>query len=98
MTDVWCMMDSDDVVAGTVTLETLLSTGYEEDDEQDPVIPNDYRKSLGRADGLLNTANEVPRGWDHTKMWTGPDGRDRKVRGHSRASATIYFTNLHGLD
>ncbi|OAG17328.1 hypothetical protein CC77DRAFT_1042963 [Alternaria alternata] len=71
-------MDSDDVVAGTVTLETLLSTGYEEDDEQDPVIPNDYRKSLGRADGLLNTANEVPRGWDHTKMWTGPDGRDRK--------------------
>ncbi|KAF1934629.1 hypothetical protein EJ02DRAFT_507419 [Clathrospora elynae] len=64
-------MDRDDVVAGTVTLETLLSTGWEEDDEQDEEIPADYRKSLGRADGLLNTANEFPRGWDHSNRTYG---------------------------
>ncbi|KAF1935625.1 hypothetical protein EJ02DRAFT_448531 [Clathrospora elynae] len=70
-------MDRDDVVAGTVTLKTLLSTGWEEDDKQDEAIPKDYRLSLGRADGLLKMANEVPRGWDHSNIWTGDDGRER---------------------
>lgn len=59
-TAIWCMLNSDDVVAGIVTLEKLRLTGWEEDDEQDEAIPADHRKSLGRADGLLNTANEVP--------------------------------------
>ncbi|KAF1922326.1 uncharacterized protein M421DRAFT_412960 [Didymella exigua CBS 183.55] len=76
-TAIWCMMNSNDVVARTVTLETLLSAGWEEDDEQDEAIPADYRKSLGRADGLLNTANEVSQGWDHVNIWTGDDGRER---------------------
>ncbi|XPS71826.1 hypothetical protein M3J09_004003 [Ascochyta lentis] len=70
-------MGSDDVVAGTVTLETLLSTGWEEDDELDEMVPASYHMALGRADGLLNTANEVPRGWDHSNIWTGDDGRER---------------------
>jgi hypothetical protein len=91
------MMNSNDVIAGTVTLKTLESTGWEEDDEQDEEIPADYRKSIGKADGLLNTANEVPRGWDHSNMWKGDDGREREVRGHSRASATIDFTDVHGF-
>jgi hypothetical protein len=91
------MMNSNDVMAGTVTLKTLESTGWEEDDEQDPEIPNYYRETLGKADGLLKTANEVSRGWDHSNMWKGDDGRERDVRGHSRASATIDFTDLHGL-
>ena len=90
-------MDSDNVVAGTVTLETLLSTGWEENDEVAENQVANYRESLGSADGLLNTANEVPRDWDHSNMWTGEDGRAREVRGHSRASATMYFTDLHGL-
>jgi hypothetical protein len=91
------MMNSADVKAGTVTLETLLSSGWVEDDDMDPYIPANYRESLGRADGLLNTANEVPRSWDHSNVWTNDDGRIRQVRGHSRASATVYFTDLHGL-
>lgn len=91
------MMGRDDVEAGTVTLETLLSTGWEDDEEQDEGIPANFRKSLGRADGLLNTANEVSQSWEHSNIWTGDDGRERKVRDHSRASATIYFTDLHGL-
>ena len=91
------MMNRDDVVDGTVTLETLLSTGWEEDDKQDEDIPAYYHLSLGRADGLLNTANEVSRAWDHSNIWTGDDGRERNVCGHSRASATIYFTNLYSL-
>ena len=91
------MMNSDDVIAGTVTLETLLSTEWKEDDEQDEEIPKDYRFSLGRADGLLNMANMVSRGWDHMSKWTGDDGRERDVRGHSHASASVYFTDLHNL-
>ena len=91
------MMGADEVVAGTVTLETLLSTGWEKDDNVDAGIPAGYHESLGRADGLLNTANEVIQDWYHSYMWTGDDGRQRDVRGHSRASATIYFTDLHGL-
>ncbi|EFQ95471.1 hypothetical protein PTT_06542 [Pyrenophora teres f. teres 0-1] len=70
-------MNRDDVVDGTVTLETLLSTGWEEDDKQDEDIPAYYHLSLGRADGLLNTANEVSRAWDHSNIWTGDDGRER---------------------
>jgi hypothetical protein len=54
------MMNKDDAVAGNVTMKTLLSTGWEEDGEQDEEILADYRKSLGRADGLLKTADEVP--------------------------------------
>jgi len=92
------MMNSVDVKAGTVTLETLLSTGYEEDDDMDSYISASYRESIGRADGLLNTANEVPRGWYHSNVWTDDDGEIRQVRGHSRASATICFTDVHDLD
>lgn len=91
------MMNDDNVVAGTVTLETLLSTGWEEDHDPDEDLIADYHISLGRADGLLNTANEVPRLWYHSYLWTDDDGRQRDVRDHSRASATIYFTDLHGL-
>lgn len=91
------MMNSDDVIDGTVTLETLLSVGWDEDDEVDEEIPIDYRRSLGRADGLTNTANEFVRVWYHSNKWTGDDGKERRVRAHSRASATFYFTDLHVL-
>lgn len=84
------MMSSDNVVAGAVTLETLLSTGWEEDDELPKEMEEDYRHSLGKADSLLNTANEVVRSWDHSSVWTAADGRER-------LSATIHFTDLHGL-
>ena len=77
------MMNSDDVQAGTVTKEELLSTGWEEDDEEDPAIPESYHESLGKADGLLNMGNGFSRSWYHSNMWTGDDGRVREVCGRT---------------
>jgi len=88
-------MNRDDVEPGTVTREKLVSIGW--DDEEDEVLAKKWRVPLARADGLLNTANEVPRVWYHENDWTGDDGRARTVRGHSRARAIIDFTNIHVL-
>ncbi|KAH6875233.1 hypothetical protein BKA58DRAFT_117761 [Alternaria rosae] len=74
-TGIWCKMNSDDVKPGTVTLEELVSIGWDEDDDED--LPAGWRLPLGRADSLLNTANEVPRIWYHVEYWTGDDGRVR---------------------
>jgi len=91
-------MNSDNPKAGTETRGTLESTGWEEDDlEKQPDIAEQWRDLLEGADGLLNTNNETPRYWYHENDWTGKDGRDRSVRGHNRASATVYFTDLHLL-
>ena len=95
---IWCMMNSDNAKAGTETRETLESTGWEEDDlEDDPEMVEEWRTYLEGADGLLNTDNETPRYWGHSNPWIGKDGRKRWVRGHHRASATVYFTDLHLL-
>jgi hypothetical protein len=94
-TALWCMMNSDTVVEGTVTLETLTATGWEEDDDQGAV--DDWRKGLGTADGLMRTDNEFARTWWHENDWEDNEGRTRPVRVQSHASATFYFTDSHGL-
>ena len=97
ITELWCMMNSDDLQVGTLTLQTLLSTGWEEDDEVEEGIIKAWRKGLGTANGLMNTANEFPRSWDHVNIWTDDQGRIRLVRIRSHATATLYFTDLHDL-
>ncbi|KAF1924235.1 uncharacterized protein M421DRAFT_403510 [Didymella exigua CBS 183.55] len=49
------MMNSNTVVEGTVTLEILTATGWEEYDDQAAV--NDWRDGLGTADGLMRINN-----------------------------------------
>ncbi|EUC28781.1 hypothetical protein COCVIDRAFT_105317 [Bipolaris victoriae FI3] len=71
-------MNSDNVQAGTVTLEKLEKTGWVEWEDFPEEVSNDWRKSIGKADGLMNTANEFAREWDHDEMWTDDQGRERR--------------------
>lgn len=84
------MMNSDDVQAGTVTRETLVSTGWKEETAIAEQLPAAWHESLGNADGMMNTENEYPRQWDHSLVWTDDQGRQRQVRVHSYASAAFY--------
>ncbi|KNG45771.1 hypothetical protein TW65_07517 [Stemphylium lycopersici] len=77
-TGIWCMMNSDDVQAGTVTRETLVSTGWKEDTAIAEQLPAAWHESLGNADGMMNTENEYPRQWDHSLVWTDDQGRQRQ--------------------
>lgn len=91
------MMNSDNVQAGTVTLETLEKTGWVEWEEFPQEVSDDWHKSLGMADGLMNTENEFPSEWEHSQTWKDDQDRIRKVSAHRHASATCYPTNQHGL-
>jgi hypothetical protein len=94
-TALWCMMNFDTVVEGTVTLKVLTATGWEEDEDQGAVTG--WHKGLGTADGLMGTDNEFARTWWHENEWEDDGGNKRPVRVHSHASAIFYFTDLHGL-
>jgi hypothetical protein len=91
-------MTSDDVVAGTATYKGIEDVGWEEDDDQ--TTADDWREGLGTADGFMRKENEISRTWWHENDWGPKDEEGHKtmpVRVHSHASATFYFTDLHGL-
>ncbi|USP82101.1 hypothetical protein yc1106_09375 [Curvularia clavata] len=71
-------MHSEDAQAGTVTKETLKLTGWEEDAISSEDVSKDWHESLGTADGLMNTDNEVTRVWDHDNHWEDNEGRKRR--------------------
>ncbi|RAR00988.1 hypothetical protein DDE82_006879 [Stemphylium lycopersici] len=73
----WCMMNSDNVVEGTVTLEVLEKTGWEED-VNDQGSPVEWRNGLGTAGGLLNIDNEFPGTWWHENRWTDDGGNEHE--------------------
>lgn len=89
-------MNSDNVQAGKVTRETLRNTGWQELEEFPEQLSDDWRDSLGTADGLMNKANEFPSQWDHEEPWTDDEGRVRDVSAHSHASFTS-LTNMAWL-